>query len=139
MSKIRWVCTRASFKPSPSKAVRWLAPQADFYRFQQSQMTRGVEPPTLETWTEWHENGLVFCGVTERGILRAYAAVLKHENSDWELMGVRTLEEFQKRGFATIGCSFITEYILRYNEVAACEIEESDEAMTRTLVKLGYH
>ena len=139
MSKIKWVCTRASFKPAPSKEVRWLAPQADFYRFQQAQMTRGVEPPSLETWTEWYQSGLILAGYTERGILRGYAAVMKHSETDWEMTGVRTLEAFQQRGFATLNCSFVTEHILRTLETSYCEIEEDDAPMTKILIKLGYH
>lgn len=135
---VRYVCTRETFRPVPCEQVRWLAPQADFYRYQQMLQTRGVAPPTLEEWLEWHAQGYSFAASVHQGTIRAIAAVLKHSESDWELAGVRTLEAHQRQGHGTAVSSFLTEYILSRQQRAICHTHDDNLPMRRILDKLGY-
>ena len=136
---LRCVCTREQFHPVPSENVRWLAPRADFYRYQQMLQTRGVEPPSLEEWLDWHSQGYMFAASVRQGTILAIAAVLKHSETDWELAGVRTLEKHQRQGHGTSVSSFLTDYILSRQEQATCHTHEENLPMRRILANLGYH
>jgi hypothetical protein len=137
-AKVAYLCTKESFRPVSSDSVRWLAPQADYYRYQQMLHTRGVEPPLYETWLEWHAQGYGFAAYVRPGTVLSVAAVLRQPEADWELAGVRTLDAHQGLGYATAVSSFITNYILNERGKAACELADEDAAMRHILEKLGY-
>src|SRR5689334_17434667 len=73
--KLTYLCTRETFKPLPHIGVRWLAPQADYYRYEQMLLTRGVTPPAYDTWLEWHTQGYGFAAYVRQGIVLSVAAV----------------------------------------------------------------
>ena len=73
---ITLICIRENFRPAPTDSVRWLAPNADFYRVQQAMRSNGLEPPAFEAWLDWHRQGYRFCAKTPQGIIVAQAAVL---------------------------------------------------------------
>jgi hypothetical protein len=136
--KLTYLCTRESFKPAPVTGVRWLAPQADFYRYEQMLLTRGVDPPTYDSWLEWHTQGYGFAAYVQQGTVLSVAAVLRQPEGDWQLAGVRTLDAHTGKGYATAVSSFITQYIVTERGRAACELADQDAAMLHILVKLGY-
>ena len=132
------ICTRETFRPVPTDSVRWLAPNADFYRVQQAMRTNGLEPPAFEAWLDWHRQGYRFCAKTPQGIIVAGAAVLKHSETEWELAGVRTQAAHQGQGHGKAVSSFITAYILSELPQAVCHTEASNAAMLRVAESLGY-
>ncbi len=131
-------CTKESFKPQETKGVRWLAPNADFYRFQQFLRTQKSECPSVEEWLDWYANGIVFCGYLEAGNLRALAAVIKKDQPDWELAEVQTLEAFRNKGFATATCAFIASYALNHRSEITYLLGLECVAMEQILAKLGF-
>jgi len=137
-AKVSYLCTKESFRPVPSDSVRWLAPQADYYRYQQMLYTRGVDPPLYETWLEWHAQGYGFAAYVRPGTVLCVAAVLRQPEADWELAGVRTLDAHQGQGYAVAVSSFVTNYILNERGTASCELASDDSAMRHILEKLGY-
>ena len=132
------VCTPERFSPVTSPHTRWLAPKADFYRYEQMLLTREAQPPTYETWTQWHEQGYGFAAYVVNGTVRSIGTVLRQPDSDWELAGVRTLEKHQRMGCATAVASFITNYILQQKGRVVCRIDSENAAMWSILEKLGY-
>ena len=135
---ITYLCLRDEFRPTPHDSVRWLAPQADYYRYEQMLLTRGVDPPSYETWLEWHAQGYGFAAYVRQGTALSVAAVLRQPEGDWQLAGVRTLDSHQRQGFATVVSSFVTNYILTERCRAACPLASNDHAMCHILEKLGY-
>jgi RimJ/RimL family protein N-acetyltransferase len=136
--KLSYVCTRDSFLPVSAEGVRWLAPKADYYRYEQMLLTRGVEPPEYGAWLEWHEQGYGFAAYVQRGTVLSVAAVLRQPEGDWQLAGVRTLDAHAGHGYATAVSSFVTNYIVHERGAAACELADEDAAMRHILEKLGY-
>lgn len=136
--KIKLVCTRESFSPSPMSDVRWLAPQADYYRMQHAILARNAEPPSLEEWLDWNRLGYSFCAALNQGVILAYAAVLKNPESAWELTGVRTLDAHQRKGHGKSVSVFITAYILKEKPLAVCNIENANSPMLHLAEGLGY-
>lgn len=132
------VCTRTSFQPAPTKGVRWLAPRADFYRFEQTARTRGVVPPDYETWLRWHEQGCSFCAIAPAGTIVAYGLVVRHTEVEWEISGIRTLDAHQKQGHGTSIARFLTHYVLAERERVVCHVPIENEVMQRLLNKIGY-
>ncbi len=138
MDTILYVCTPESFTPVSTDGVRWLAPQADYYRYEQMLLTRGVEPPSYETWLHYHEQGYGFAAFVEQGIVFSIGAVLRQPSGDWELAGVRTLENHFRRGYAGAVSSFITNYILNERGRSLAKAPADNTAMRHILQKLGY-
>jgi predicted GNAT family acetyltransferase len=137
-TKLKYLCTLEAFQPISSDSVRWLAPRADYYRYEQMLHTRGVEPPSYDTWLQWHAEGYGFAAYVRQGTILSVAAVLRQPEGDWELAGVRTLDAHQGKGYATAVSSFITSYIVNERGRAVCELADSDAAMRHILDKLGY-
>ena len=137
-SKITYVCTKTEFQPVSVEGVRWLAPQADYYRYEQMLLTRDVEPPNYETWLEWHTQGYGFAAYVRQGTVLSVAVVLRQPEGYWHLAGVRTLDAHASHGFATAVSSFITNYIVNERGGATCELADQDAAMRHILEKLGY-
>jgi hypothetical protein len=135
---ITLICTRESFRPAPMEGVRWLAPNADFYRVQQAMRSNGLEPPAFEEWLDWHRQGYRFCARTPQGIIVAGAAVLKHSATEWELAAVRTQAAHQGQGHGRAVSSFITAYILGELPEAICHTAASNTAMLHVAESLGY-
>jgi hypothetical protein len=133
-----YACTAESFRPASTESVRWLAPQADYYRYEQMLLTRGVEPPTYETWLEWHSQGYGFAAYVEHGIALSIGAVLRQPSGDWELAGVRTLEKHLGKGYATAVSSFITGYILNERGRSLSKAPVDNPGICHILQKLGY-
>lgn len=131
-------CVRERFLPVSHAGVRWLAPQADYYRYEQMLLTRGVDPPTYEAWLSWHTEGYGFAAFVTQGTVLSVASVIRQPEGDWELAGVRTLESHQGRGYGTAVSSFVTAYIVTERGRAACELADQDLAMRHILQKLGY-
>lgn len=92
----------------------------------------------MEEWLDWYGNGIVFCGYLEAGNLRAFAAVIKKDQPDWELAEVQTLDAFQNRGFATATCAFIASYALNHRSEITYLLGRESVAMEKILAKLGY-
>lgn len=136
--KITYACTKSIFHPVSVVGVRWLAPQADYYRYEQMLLTRGVEPPNYETWLEWHAQGYGFAAYVRQGTVLSVAVVLRQPEGDWRLAGVRTLDAHTGHGFATAVSSFVTNYIVNERGRAACEPADQDAAMRHILENLGY-
>ena len=132
------VCTPESFQPTSTDGVRWLAPLADYYRYEQMLLTRGVEPPTYETWLELHSQGYGFAAFVENGIVLSIGAVLRQPSGDWEIAGVRTLDKHIGKGYATGVTSFLTKYILQERGRSLCSVPSGNSAMNAILRKLGY-
>lgn len=122
----------------PADGVRWLAPQADYYRYEQMLLTRRVEPPTYETWLEWHAQGYGFAAFVQQGTVLSIGSVLRQPDGDWQLAGVRTLDGHTGQGYATRVSAFITRYIVKERGQAACELDSQDLTMRHILTKLGY-
>lgn len=136
--RLAYACSPDRFAGVQSAQVRWLAPRADFYRYEHMLLTRGVAPPSYAEWTEWHANGYGFAAYLVSGTVISVAAVLRQPESDWELAGVRTLDSHQRRGYATAVASFLTGYILAEKGRAICHLDSEDAAMRHILTKLGY-
>ena len=136
--ELTYHCTREEFRPVSAEGVRWLAPQADYYRYEQMLLTRGVDPPGYETWLEWHAQGYGFAAFVRQGTVLSVAAVLRQPEGDWQLAGVRTLDAHTGKGCATAVASFVTNYIVNERGRAACELADRDAAMIHILEKLGY-
>ncbi len=92
----------------------------------------------MEEWLDWYANGIVFCGYMEAGNLRAFAAVIKKDQPDWELAEVQTLDAFRNRGFATTVCSYITSYALNHRSEITYSLVQESISMEKILAKLGY-
>lgn len=137
-AKVTYLCTRNSFRPVSAESVRWLAPKADYYRYQQMLYTRGVDPPTYETWLEWHAQGYGFAAYVRQGTILSIAAVLRQPEGGWLLAGVRTLDAHQSQGYATAVSSFVTNYIVIERGQVRCDLDDQDAAMIHILEKLGY-
>jgi len=135
---VRCICTPESFRPAPTTGVRWLAPQADYYRYEQMLLTRGVAPPSYETWLEWHALGYGFAAFVRAGTVLSVGTVLRQPEGDWQLAGVRTLDGHTGQGHATAVSSFLTAYILAERGRAACAVPEDSPAMRRIVERLGY-
>ena len=136
--QLNYVCTRDLFLPASHEGVRWLAPQADYYRYEQMLLTRGVDPPGYDTWLEWHAEGYGFAAFVRQGTVLSVAAVLRQPEGDWQLAGVRTLDAHIGQGCATAVSSFITHYIVQQRGRCACSLADQDTAMRHILEKLGY-
>ncbi len=136
--KPAYFCLKAGFRPTAHEGVRWLAPQADYYRYEQMLLTRGVEPPTYETWLSWHAQGYGFAAFVRQGTVLSVGAVLRQPEGDWQLAGVRTLDAHVGQGFASAVSSFLTNYIVNERGRAKCELADQDFAMRRILERLGY-
>ncbi len=136
--KLTYLGTRETFRPVPVVGVRWLAPQADYYRYEQMLLTRGVEPPSYATWLEWHSQGYGFAAYVRQGTVLSVGAVLRHAEGDWQLAGVRTLDAHTGNGYATVVSSFLSNYIVNERGRAACGLDSQDLAMRHILEKLGY-
>lgn len=136
--KLTYLCTREQFRPAETKGVRWLAPQADYYRYEQMLLTRGVDPPSYDTWLEWHAQGYGFAAYVHQGTVLSVGAVLRQPEGDWQLAGIRTLDAHTGKGYATAVSAFLTTYILNERGRAACQLDSQDTAMRHILEKLGY-
>ena len=135
---IMLICTRESFQSVKCDSVRWLAPNADYYRIQQAMRTDGLDPPDFETWLEWHRQGRRFCATTLMGTIVAQASVVKSSDCDWELAEVRTQAAARRRGHGLAVASFITAYILGERQQAICHALASTIGMQELAMKLGY-
>jgi len=136
--KLTYLCTKNHFRPVKTESVRWLAPQADYYRYEQMLLTRRVDPPAYDTWLEWHGQGYGFAAYVHQGTVLSVGAVLRQPEGDWQLAGVRTLDAHTGKGYATAVSSFITNYIVNERGRAACELDSEDASMCHILEKLGY-
>ena len=136
--KLTFICTSESFRPLSTEGVRWLAPQADFYRFEQMLLTRGVDPPKYEAWLEWHRQGYGFAAHVDQGTVLSIGTVMRQPEGDWLLAGVRTLDKHTGNGYAAAVSSFITKYVLRVQGRCASSLTDNDAPMRHILQKLGY-
>ncbi len=136
--KLTYLCDKEHFQPVSADGVRWLAPQADYYRYEQMLLTRRVEPPSYETWLEWHSQGYGFAAYVRQGTVLSVGTVLRQPEGDWQLAGVRTLDAHLGNGYATAVSSFITNYIVNERGRSACELSSEDAAMRHILAGLGY-
>ena len=137
-TKLTYFCTRERFQPAALPSVRWLAPQADFYRYEQMLLTRGVDAPSYEAWLEWHGQGYGFAAYVRQGTVLSVGVVMRQPEGDWQLAGVRTLDAHAGNGYATAVSSFLTNYIVNERGRATCELDGEDTAMCHILEKLGY-
>ncbi len=137
-TRLTYICNRERFRPAALPSVRWLAPQADFYRYEQMLLTRGVAAPVYDIWLEWHTHGYGFAAYVRQGTVLSVGVVLRQPEGDWQLAGVRTLDAYAGNGYATAVSSFLTNYIVNERGRAACELVSTDTAMCRILEKLGY-
>ena len=136
--KLTYLCVKGQFRPVKTESVRWLAPQADYYRYEQMLLTRRVDPPPYDTWLEWHSQGYGFAAYVSQGTILSVGAVMRQPEGDWQLAGVRTLDAHTSKGYAMAVSSFLTNYIVNERGRAACELDSEDAAMCHILEKLGY-
>jgi hypothetical protein len=127
-----------TFRPVATAGVRWLAPQADYYRYEQMLLTRGVVPPSYDAWLDWHAQGYGFAAFVRAGTVLSVGTVLRQPGGDWQIAGVRTLDGHTGQGHATAVASFLTAYILAEHDHAACDVPEDCPAMRRIVERLGY-
>jgi RimJ/RimL family protein N-acetyltransferase len=132
------ICTRESFHPAPVEWVRWLALNADLYRVQQAFRTSGLAAPAYAEWEEWHRQGYRFCAAMVQNAIVSTAAVLKHNETEWELAAVRTQEAHLRKGYGKAACTFVTRYILDNLPQAVCHVSAGNEPMLNLVRSLGY-
>jgi ribosomal protein S18 acetylase RimI-like enzyme len=132
------ICARESFQPAPVDWVRWLALNADLYRLQQAFRTNGLTAPAYPEWEAWHRQGYLFCAAMVQNAIVSTAAVLKHSDTEWELVAVRTQEAHLRKGYGKAACTFVTRYILDNLPQAVCHVAADNEPMLNLVRSLGY-
>ncbi len=132
------ICTRESFQPAPVEWVRWLALNADLYRVQQAFRTNGLTSPAYVEWEAWHRQGYLFCAAMIQNAIVSTAAVLKHNETEWELAAVRTQTAHLRKGYGKAACTFVTRYILDNRTQAVCHVAADNTPMLELVRSLGY-
>lgn len=142
---VKYVCFQNDYIPLPSQDVY----QIDTFDQFQKLVAFFGEPPSEEermTEEEWKEqfrkmkNGPWVDFVIEKdNQIVARANIWHFQNDSSEIGCVRTVPEYQNRGFCTQIVSRCTEYILQKGSVPIGITAEDNLAMRRVFEKIGYH
>jgi ribosomal protein S18 acetylase RimI-like enzyme len=132
------VCTTASFRPHVASNARWLDGDneyqlaADFWRRTSCPLAYG----------DWHEAVRTYrysyAVILRDGSIIAVAALLPYSTEAWELSAVKTDPAFRRCGHGRAIVSFVTAAILKHVALATCNTDDTNEAMIRTALGVGY-
>ena len=130
------VCLRTTFRPVPVVSARWLDPYRD-YEFARAMWASFMEL-SREEWLGFWEQGYDYCGIVDKGLLVARAAIWRYSDGAWELASVGTMPEYRRRGLATEVCSLATSRIVTADRLATCNTRMDNIPMQRTAAAIGF-
>lgn len=134
---VSYSCTLREYRPVAKHPVRWLDWEADF------EAAQSLWPPhaplTKETWDTAKREGYRYCGAFTESRLVACAAVWTYCEAAWEVAAVFTHPEYRRRGYGQCVVSFITAFILGEGRLATCLTAETNQAMRRAAMSVGFY
>ena len=117
--------------------VRWLSAD-DYDTFCEHLILCGQHILDETIWKRIYEDGTVYCGMFVDGKMVARACVEKYSLNAWEVADVRTVRQFQNKGYAYQVCCFVLNYIMENGRTATIRTEEDNVRMKKVIDKLGF-
>ena len=131
-------CTVGTFRPAPSADVRWLVEEKD-YGLAAESWRRGGYSLSAEEWHKANQElGFRYAALIQNQAVVSIAALIPYSSFAWEVGAIATDEPFQGRGYAKRVVSFVTAAILAEVPTATCTTRDTNEAMIRTAIGVGF-
>lgn len=118
--------------------IEWLT-EHDSAKFNEHLLLAGQSPVSDAFFKRIYQTGAArYCLLYNDDLPITRGAVEPYTDHMWEAADIRTIQQYQGRGYAKEMLRFLSNYILESGKIATCRTEDDNLAMQKVICSVGY-